>query len=121
MTRLVLAAFLAALSFPAQAAIFGPMANCSGTIGATAANVAFPATGTGGTSPQDYLLIQNNSTAAQNIWVSVLPNPTATTAPPSLLLSPTSSVLFSSATAPIPPAVSIIGSAAGAVYTCWYK
>ena len=105
----------------AQAQIFGPLSNCSGTVGTTAANIVFPSSGAGSTEPQSYVLLQNNSTSAQVIWVNALPTPTATAASPSIQLSPTASILFTAQNAPIPPAVSVIGSASGAAYTCWYK
>jgi hypothetical protein len=98
-----------------------PFSNCSGTVGGTAANIAFPASGSGPAQPSNYVLLQNNSTSAQNIWVNALPNPTAAAAPPSIELVPTASIIFSVANGPIPPVISLFGSASSAAYSCWYR
>ncbi len=112
---LLTCALLALPSISHAAGIIGPFSNCSGTVGGTAANIAF-----GAGPPQDTVWIQNNSTAAQDVWINVLPTPTATTASPSFRLVPTASLTFSSANSPIPPVISVIGSASSAAYSCWY-
>ena len=123
--RTLLAALvLFALPFGADAQhIVGPISNCSGSIGSSPANIVFPSSGPGGKAPQDYLMIQNNSTAGQIIWINVLGG-TATLGPPSIQLSgnPPASVSYSSTTYPLPILpVSVVASASGAVYTCHYK
>jgi hypothetical protein len=119
----VVAACVLALPSVAHAAqLFGPFSNCSGTIGGTAAAVVFtPSVTSAPTAPQDYLFIQNNSTSSQNIWINILPSGVATTAPPSIEILPTGSIIFTSANAPVPIAVSVIASASSATYTCIYK
>jgi hypothetical protein len=121
MLRALLAACVLLMSPVADAAqLYGPASNCSGAIGVTPANITFPTSGTGATAPADYLLIQNNSINGQVIWINDLGS-VATTAPPSIQLVPTASVTYSSAYYPMPPSISIVASAAGAVYTCHYK
>ncbi len=128
MSKIGTGAFLAAavmftMSFGRAAAqqVYGPFSDCHGAIGGTIGSIAFPAAGTGGTAPTTYLLIQNNSTSNQNIWINVLPGGVATTAPPSIQLAPTASVVFQSTTSPVPTTVSIIATASSAVYSCIYK
>ncbi len=120
--RTLLAVLLLAMPFAAEAQhIVGPISDCSGSIGASPANIVFPSSGSGGNAPQDYLLIQNNSPANQIIWVNVLGG-TATLGPPSIQLAPTASVSYSSTTYPLPKLpVSVVASSSGAVYTCHYK
>jgi len=109
-------------TFQPRAQVFGPLSNCSGTVGGSAVAIVFtPSVGTAPTAPQDYLFIQNNSTSSQNIWINILPGGTATAAPPSIEILPTASITLSSSSAPVPLAVSIIASAASAAYTCNYK
>jgi hypothetical protein len=100
--------------------VYGPVSNCSGTAGASAAQVVFPSSGTGFPSPQTYLLLQNTH-ATQDIWINILASGTATTASPSLHIFPGTTYIWNSPVEPIPPAISIIGSGAGTTYTCWYR
>ncbi len=119
--RALLSAALALLPIAADAQqIYGPLSNCSGTVGAAAAPVVFPSSGTGGPAPTTYFLIQNVS-GGQILWVSVVPGVAATTAAPSVQLVVGASLTFYSPTTPVPSTVSVIGSAPGAVYTCWYR
>jgi hypothetical protein len=122
---LLLAACVLALPGVAHAAQtfgpYGPLSNCSGTVGGTAANIAFPSSGTA-SPPSNYVYLKNSSTSSeQYLWFNITQNPTATTAPPSSRLAPNESVTFSSANAPIPPVISVIGSGSGVSYTCWYN
>jgi hypothetical protein len=119
--RPLLAAFLLLGPAAHAAPLQGTLYDCSGTVGGTAANISFPKAGTAGPSaPTVYLSIQNNSTSAQIVWFSPLPGVTATTAPPSWQLVPTSGYDYTS-TDPVPQTVSIIASASSAVYTCHYQ
>lgn len=124
MTKRILATALLCLLIgagtPFAQQVYGPLSNCSGTVGTSAANVAFPSSGTGGTGPTLYLLLQNNSTSAQDIWFSTIPGVPATTAAPSWHMPLTGAFEFTTV-APMPSTVSIIASAAGAAYSCWYK
>lgn len=121
---LVVALGLCALPFLRADAqhVYGPLNNCSGTVGGTAAAVVFTPSAAGGpTAPTDYLQIQNNSPASQVLWINILPSGVATTAPPSFQLVGTASLTLFSPTTPVPNAVSIISSAAGGAYSCAYR
>jgi hypothetical protein len=99
--------------------VYGPLSNCSGSVGTSAAQVAFPSSGTGAAAPQLYLLIQNVST--NEIWINALPSGTATTTQPSLHIPPGTTYIWNSPVEPLPLTVSIIASAASSSFTCWYR
>jgi hypothetical protein len=100
--------------------VYGPLSNCSGTVGTTAAPVAFPSSGNGGAAPQVYLIMQNNNATA-DIWINALPSGVATTTQPSLHIFPGSSFIWNGPIEPVPLSLSIIASAASSTYTCWYR
>ena len=107
----------------AQSPIPPNMFPCNGTVGTGAQQITFPAAGYSGAqtppiTPTVYLLIQNTSNNDE--WINPLPGGVATLAPPSYNLLPTAAFFWTS-TDPIPAAVSIIASAAGSTYSCWYK
>ena len=107
----------------AQSPIPNNMFPCNGTVGTGAQQITFPAAGYSGVqtppvTPTVYLLIQNTSNNDE--WINPLPGGVATLAPPSYHLLPTAAFFWTS-TDPIPAAVSIIASAAGSTYSCWYR
>lgn len=83
--------------------------DCSGTVGATAANITFRA------APQNYVFIANPSAGA-SLWVSLNGTAAANASGSFPLLATGNSV-----TLPPLPTVSIIASAGATPYTCAFR
>jgi hypothetical protein len=95
------------------------LSNCSQTVGASAAAVAFPTAGsTGPANPRDYLQICN-AHASNTLGVNAVGGSASIGAAGTLTLNPGGCAWWN--TTAIPGAVSVIGSAGGTTTACWYK
>lgn len=99
----------------------GQPTNCSQSVGATAAAVVFPASGsTGNPSPHSHLEICNAS-AANTLGVNWSGGTAAIGATGTLTLNPGACISWGISSAVIPTAVSIIGSADPTLTACGYN
>lgn len=95
------------------------LCDASGTVGATAAAVAFPASGgTGPTLPTRFLLIAN-SHPSNTLGVNVSGGTASIGAAGTVTLNPGGFLVFDQ-DGKIPSAVSVIGSGAGTTFLCAY-
>lgn len=96
----------------------GRPSDCSGTAGAVAANVSFPAAGkTGPPAAAQYVLIVNTA-AAGSIWLDATGSTAVLGSPSIPLLGQGNSITIDN---PAPASISIIASAPGTAYACWYQ
>lgn len=117
----VLAAFALLLSCGLAVAGPGQPSNCSQTVGASAAAVAFPAAGsTGNPSPQTYLEIYN-AHATNTLGVNWTGGTAAIGAAGTLTLNPGNGISWGKNSPVIPQSVSVIGSAGSTTTACGYN
>lgn len=107
--RRLLPFLLAALVVCGAALAQNQPTDCSGTVGATAANIAFRA------APQSYVFITNPSASA-SLWISLNGTAAANASGSFPLLATGNGV-----TLPPMPTVSIIASAGSTPYTCSFR
>jgi hypothetical protein len=103
----------------ARAQLSGAFVNCSQTVSTAAATVPFPTSGSGPSAPQVYLRLCN-AHASNTLGVNPLPGGTAAIGSAgTLTVAAGGCLLFD--VAPIPPVISVIGSAASTTTACWYR
>jgi hypothetical protein len=120
---LVLAAAVAALSIALATSAFAQasaaLSRCDQTVTTGSAPVVFPtATTTGPSAPQSYFMICN-AHASNTLGVNLTGGTAAIGSAGTLTLQPGGCLWRDKF--PIPPAVTIIGSASGTTTACWYK
>lgn len=97
----------------------GALSNCSQTVGAAAAAVSFPASGsTGPAVPNSYLEICN-AHASNTLGVNATGATAAIGSAGTLTLQPGGCAWWDANT--VPASLSVIGSASSTVTACWYK